>query len=244
MYCANLAPITKTLPYAVEEGRNPGVQPAMLASRRREAIHRACLYVLVDQRATSEAFALLVRALVDAGVGVLQLRAKQLDDRDLLARARLLRELTLHTDTLFIMNDRPDVTVLAEADGVHVGQDDLAVGDARRVVGPNCLIGVSTHSMAQARQAIRDGADYIGCGPTFPSTTKHFENFPGLDYLRAIRDLETPPAFAIGGIRSENLSSVLETGIRRVAMGGAVVSAADPAEQVLKLTSEIAEYSR
>ena len=187
---------------------------------------------------------MLVSALVDAGVDVLQLRAKRLDDRDILARARLLRELTRHTDTLFVVNDRPDLAVLAEADGVHVGQDDLAVGDARRIVGPDCLVGVSTHSTDQARQAIRDGADYIGCGPTFPSTTKDFENFPGLDYLRAIHNLETPPAFAIGGIRSDNLSSVLETGFRRFAIGGAVVNAPDPAEEVRKLRSELAAFSR
>jgi thiamine-phosphate pyrophosphorylase len=215
----------------------------MLSSRLREGIHRARLYVLVDQRSTEEAFSSLVRALVDAGAGVLQLRAKQLGDRDLLARARLLRQVTRRTDTLFIINDRPDLAVLAEADGVHVGQDDLAVEDARRIVGPDSLVGVSTHSLKQARRAIRDGADYIGCGPTFPSTTKHFEDFPGLDYLRALHDLQPPPAFAIGGIREDNLLSVLETGIRRVAIGGAVIDSQDPAEQVRKLTREIAAFS-
>ena len=95
-----------------------------------------------------------------------------------------LRELTRGTDTLFIMNDRPDLAALCHADGVHLGQEDLSVKDARAIVGPDALIGVSTHTIEQARQAVLDGANYIGVGPTFPSGTKQFEKFPGLDFLR------------------------------------------------------------
>src|SRR5690606_32363494 len=104
-------------------------------------------------------------------VHVLQLRDKRLQDRELLERARRLRELTESTATLFIMNDRPDLALLAGADGVHVGQEELSLSDARAIVGPRLLIGVSTHSLQQARAALADGADYIGVGPTFPSNT-------------------------------------------------------------------------
>ena len=102
--------------------------------------------------------------------------------------------------TLFIINDRPDLAALARADGVHVGQEELSVKDARSIVGPETLVGVSTHSIEQARQAVLDGANYIGVGPTFPSGTKQFEQFPGVELLRAVAAEIRLPAFAIGGI--------------------------------------------
>jgi thiamine-phosphate pyrophosphorylase len=130
------------------------------------------------------------------------------------------------------MNDRPDLAVLAQADGVHLGQEELSVKDARRIVGPEMLIGVSTHSIKQARQAVLDGANYIGVGPTFPSTTKNFETFPGLDLLRAVATEIRLPAFAIGGITLENLPQVLATGIQRVAMSGAITGIENPENSV------------
>ncbi len=112
---------------------------------------------------------------------------------------------------------------------MHVGQDELTVADCRAIVGPGRLIGVSTHSVAQARQAVRDGADYLGCGPIFPSPTKQFEDFPGLGFLRAVRPELQVPAFAIGGIDPANVAQVLETGFRRIAVSSAVTAASDPA---------------
>jgi len=194
-----------------------------------ELLQDARLYVLLDGRDSSDRFVQLVQALVDAGVDVLQLRDKRLPDRDLVERARVLRQLTRGTGTLFIVNDRPDIAVLSDADGVHVGQDELTVADCRALVGGTKLVGVSTHSLAQARQAVRDGADYIGCGPTFPSQTKAFEDFPGLEFLRAVQAEIPLPAFAIGGINGENIARVLETGFRRIAVSGAVTAATDPA---------------
>jgi len=126
------------------------------------------------------------------------------------------------------MNDRPDLAVLACADGVHVGQKELDVRDVRRIVGPNLLIGVSTHTIEQARQAVLDGANYIGCGPTFPSGTKYFDHFPGLDFLRQVAAEISLPAFAIGGITRENLADVLATGFTRVAVGGAMAMSSNP----------------
>jgi thiamine-phosphate pyrophosphorylase len=193
-----------------------------------ELLQDARLYVLLDGRDSSDSFAQLVQDLVEAGVDVLQLRDKQLPDRDLVARARMLRQLTRGSDTLFVVNDRPDIAVLSDADGVHVGQDELTVADCRTIVGSNRLVGVSTHSLGQARQAILDGADYIGCGPTFPSQTKAFEDFPGLDFLRAVQAEVHIPAFAIGGINRENLACVLEAGFYRVAVSGAVTTSTGP----------------
>ncbi|MCH5376696.1 MAG: thiamine phosphate synthase [Planctomycetes bacterium] len=186
------------------------------------------LYVLVDGQRDETEFERIVLQLVAAGVDVLQLRDKHLSDRQLIARARLLRRLTRDSATLFVVNDRPDLALLADADGVHVGQDELTVEDARRVIGCDRVVGVSTHSVEQARRAVLDGADYIGCGPTFSSQTKSFDRFTGLSLLRRVAGESPLPAFAIGGIDLENLPAVLETGIGRIAVSAAIVKSPDP----------------
>ena len=197
----------------------------------------ARLYVLVDGRHSEAEFAERAKSLVSAGVHIVQLRDKRLSDRQLLSRARRLREITRETKTLFIMNDRPDLAVLSRADGVHVGQDELTVGDARAIIGPKALIGVSTHSIEQARQAVLDGANYIGVGPTFPSATKQFYAFTGLDQIRQVAAEIALPAFAIGGIAHENLPQVQSAGINRIAVTAAVTEAADPAAAAAELIS-------
>lgn len=193
---------------------------------RSEQLQRARLYVLTSGGDSEADFVAKINQLLSAGVDVIQLRDKTLDDRTLLARAKTLASLARGTDTLFIMNDRPDLAALAHADGVHVGQEELPVAEVRKIVGPDLLIGVSTHNIEQARQAVRDGADYLGCGPTFPSTTKSFDHFPGLAFLRQIAAEIKLPAFAIGGIGLENVGEVLATGIKRVAVRGAASAAA------------------
>jgi thiamine-phosphate pyrophosphorylase len=223
--------------------------------------------VLIDGRGSEAEFAALVREFVAAGVGILQLRDKSLPVRELVERARLLvqsvRDLGASSSPdqawsglaganaprrspLAIINDRPAVAAAVDADGVHVGQDDFTVKDARAVVGPRKLIGVSTHSLEQARQAVLDGANYIGVGPTFPSTTKKFDAFPGLELLRAVAAEIRLPAFAIGGINADNVADVAATGFTRVAVSGAVTSAASAstaAQRLLALLSPSAVVS-
>jgi thiamine-phosphate pyrophosphorylase len=206
----------------------------------RERLADATLCVLVDAGESAAAFEKLVRTLVDAGVGMIQLRAKQLDDRDLVARARLLRDITRGSSSLAIINDRADVAAIASADGVHLGQEDLSVKDARAILGPRPLIGVSTHNIAQARRAVVDGANYLGAGPTFASPTKAFDNFAGLDYLRAVAAEIRLPTFAIGGITADNLPEVLAAGITRIAVSSAITAAPDPALVAQKLLSILA----
>lgn len=199
-----------------------------LARRSRERLDAARLYVLLDGRATLEEFGRLAGELVRAGVDVLQLRDKRLDDRTLLERARRLREITQDTDTLFAVNDRPDVALLARADAVHVGQEELPLKDVRALVGPEMLVGVSVHNIDQARAAVLDGADYLGVGPTFASATKTFDDYPGPDLLRAVASEISLPSFAIGGIDRDHLPEVLATGIRRIAVSAAIVESPDP----------------
>lgn len=186
------------------------------------------LYVIVSCGATADEFEQLLQQLIDGGVGAIQLRDKQATDRVLAARARILVEMTRPRGVLSIVNDRPDIAAVAHSDGVHVGQDELTVKDARTIVGPRALVGVSTHSLDQARQAVLDGASYIGVGPTFPSDTKWFDSFPGLDYVRQVAEEIQLPAFCIGGITLENVSRVLAAGGRRIAVSKAISAAENP----------------
>lgn len=187
-----------------------------------------------------------VRALIDAGAGMIQLRDKNLYDRELLSHARKLREIC-HSpmaeakgpSCLLIINDRADIAAAAGADGVHLGQDDLSVKVAREILGPRKIIGVSTHSIEQARQAVLDGANYIGVGPTFPSTTKEFDAFPGTAFLKQVAEEISLPAFAIGGITLENLDEVLAMGIKRVAVSGAIAKADKPGEVARALATQL-----
>jgi thiamine-phosphate pyrophosphorylase len=166
---------------------------------------------------------------------MIQLRDKSLDDREVAERARLLVKLTRGRRTLSVINDRAVIAAAVHADGVHVGQEDLSVKDARAIVGTRMLIGVSTHNIAQARAAVLDGADYLGAGPTFLSRTKSFGAFAGLGYLREVSAEMRLPTFAIGGITAGNLRDVIESGVTRVAVSGAVVDAADPADAAREL---------
>ncbi|WP_233198760.1 MULTISPECIES: thiamine phosphate synthase [Pirellulaceae] len=193
------------------------------------------IYVLTDGWADGQLFDTFVAQLVEAEVEVIQLRDKNLDDRTLLVRAELLRKRTAGTTTKMILNDRADLAKVSGADGVHVGQEELTVSQARSVLGIGKLVGVSTHSIDQARQAVRDGADYIGIGPTFPSGTKTFDAFPGVDLLREVAGEITLPGFAIGGIDLGNVAKVSAAGIRRVAVSGCVSKADDPGMVVRQL---------
>jgi thiamine-phosphate pyrophosphorylase len=197
------------------------------------------LHVLVDGGPNETAFGKLVGELVDAGVDVIQLRDKRHSDQELTARGRLLVQCTQHAKSrsLAIINDRPDVAAAVDADGVQLGQEDMSVKDARAILGPRKLIGVSTHSIDQARSAVLAGANYIGVGPTFPSQTKAFDAFPGLDLVRQVTAEIRLPAFAIGGISLENLSDVQTAGATRIAVSSAIAAASSPADAVRRFKS-------
>lgn len=200
-----------------------------LTSESLVRLERSRLYVLLDGQASLSDFRRLVESLVGVGTHLIQLRDKNLSDRDLIQLARVMCEVTRESETIIVINDRPDIARLSHADGVHVGQDDLSVKDVRAVVGPRMLIGVSTHSAPQARQAVLDGASYLGIGPTYPSETKTFNEFPGLKTIREVASQIRLPAFALGGITVERLAEVREAGLDRVAVGTAIAKADDPA---------------
>lgn len=212
----------------------------VLGAGARQRLSAARLYLLVSADQCATGLERTVREAIAGGVRVVQLREKGLDDRDLLARARQVRLWTREAGALFILNDRPDLARLAEADGVHLGQEDLPVKEARRVLGPDALLGVSTHDLGQLRQAVLDGASYVGVGPTFPSGTKAFRDLAGLAFVRAASAATTLPAFVIGGINRDTIADAVAAGARRVAVSQAICAAADPRAAAAELLRALA----
>jgi thiamine-phosphate pyrophosphorylase len=200
----------------------------LLGAEARERLSAAWLYVLVTGSLCTLGLERTVRAAADGGADVIQLREKHLRDRELLQRAYQVRQWTRQAGVLFIVNDRPDIARLVEADGVHLGQDELPVREARRVLGPGTLVGVSTHDVEQVRRAVLEGASYIGVGPTFRSGTKEFADFAGLEFVRRAVAETTLPAFVIGGVHLGNVGEVLAAGGRRVAVCQAVCCSEAP----------------
>lgn len=182
----------------------------------------------------------VVRACVDAGVDCLQLREKQLPGGELVRRARDLLELARPRGVSVVLNDRPDAALVAGVDGVHLGQHDLPCRDVRRWVGSALIVGVSTSKIDQARAALRDGADYCGLGPMFPSTTApDKDRLAGPAYLRAYLDAVPLPHLAIGGVTPDNLDQLVEAGARGVAVSAAVCGAKDPGRAAAALLAAL-----
>lgn len=175
---------------------------------------------------------------VEGGADCLQLREKTLGDGELLSRARRLVAIARAGGAAAIINDRADIALLAGADGVHVGQDDLPPDQVRRLAGARLLVGVSTDRIERARAAIHAGADYCGLGPVFPSTTKPTERLAGVEYVREyLRDPACAgrPHLAIGGITRDRLPELAEAGCRGVAVSATVCGSADPGGACVEL---------
>lgn len=209
----------------------------MTAVSAHHSLADACLMVLVGGLPTLGDLTWIVGEALEGGADVIQLREKGIPDRELLSRAREVRILTAQAGARFILNDRPDLARLAGADGVHVGQEDLAIRDVRRIVGPSALIGLSTHNPTQLSGAILSGASYLGVGPVFPSFTKEFQEpeLAGLLYVQQAAETTNLPWFAIGGITERNVSRVIEAGASRIAVSSAVVRAEKPRAATARL---------
>jgi thiamine-phosphate pyrophosphorylase len=177
----------------------------------------------------------VANAVIDGGGDCIQLREKSLEGGDLLDRASWLTEKCHTAGVSVIINDRPDIAILAGADGVHLGQGDLPCKEVRKLAGRQLLIGMSTSQIEQAQQAYADGADYCGIGPMFPTTTKHKPVIVGPDYLRVYRKWDKLPHLAIGGITPENLPTLIEAGVEGIAVSSVVCSSDAPNLVVKKL---------
>jgi thiamine-phosphate pyrophosphorylase len=196
------------------------------------------LYVIVDAQVLSARAIALVdfaHALRSAGVVLVQYRDKAGSPQEVLRAGKTLREIFSGSNAKLIMNDRPDLAVLAEFDGVHVGQDDLSPEDARAVVGPHRIVGVSTHNDEQVSMADTSNADYIAIGPVFATATKQNPDpVVGLDGIRRAHALTRKPLVAIGGITRENARSVIDAGADSVAVISALALPGNHAEQVAR----------
>jgi len=188
-------------------------------------------YAMVDPAGGHEPVE-LARMLLDAGARILQLRLKQAGGRDWLVAARSISRMCRERGALFIVNDRADIALLSEADGVHLGQTDLPLDAGRRVMGHQRVIGISTHTVEQALAAESGGADYIGFGAIYPGGLKQTARGRGLDELRAVRAAVKIPIVAIGGITEATVPEVLAAGANACAIVSDVVKAPDLAAKV------------
>lgn len=198
------------------------------------------LYLVTDRRQVGEKN--LLRAVEDAlkgGVRSVQLREKDLRTRELLKLAYEMRELTLHYDSRLFINDRVDIAIAVDADGVHLGQKSIPPYAVRRFAA-GLIIGVSTHSVEEALRAERDGADFVTLGPVYHTPSKAGMGEPlGLEALRGVVKEVSVPVFAIGGVKCENLREVIETGAAGVAMISGILAARDIKATTLKCFREM-----
>ena len=206
---------------------------------RRERLERARLYFVTDLQPGLEE---LLAAALSGGVDMVQLRDKRAPDAELVNAAALFRRLCDEHAALFWLNDRPDLAVACGADGVHVGQDDMPVAEARAAVGPDVLVGLSTHSPVQFDAAVAGGvADQLSVGPVWETPTKEGRPAAGLSYVaHAARTAGAPPWFAIGGIDAGNVREVIEAGAQRIVVVRAIRDAADPGAAAAALRAEVA----
>jgi thiamine-phosphate pyrophosphorylase len=205
-----------------------------VGGRRRDRLARAHLYVVTDTRPERRDLERFLDVILNAGVDIVQLREKEAEGADLVRWAEVFREAASRHDALFVVNDRPDVAVAAGADGVHLGQGDLSPELTRRLVGPDLIVGLSTHGEDQ-RQAASSHADYVSVGPIYQTPTKPGRPAVGLDPLRAAARDERRPWFAIGGIDAHILPQVTAAGATRIVVVRAVTDAPDPGEAVRAL---------
>jgi thiamine-phosphate pyrophosphorylase len=187
------------------------------------------LYVILDPDVAPVPLPHLAETLAAAGVELMQLRDKRSSPARIHIKATELAAILAPRGVRFILNDRPDIASMCGADGVHVGQEDLPVEDARRICGSPKWVGVSTHNLQQLRDADRTSADYIAVGPIFPTGTKENPDpVVGIEFLRAAREMTRKPLVAIGGITLESSAEVFRAGADSVAIIRDLLAAPDP----------------
>jgi thiamine-phosphate pyrophosphorylase len=186
------------------------------------------LYLITDRKQTKLALPEAVRLALLGGGGAIQLREKDLPVRELLDLAAKLREIANEFGARLLINDRVDVAVAVDADGVHLGRQSMPPEPVRKIIGKDKLIGVSTHNLAEARAAEAGGADFITLGPVFFAKSKAGLGRPvGLEYLKSVKESVQIPVFALGGVNSGNIDQVMSCGADGVSMISAVFASAD-----------------
>ncbi|MDK9331046.1 thiamine phosphate synthase [Propionibacterium freudenreichii] len=215
-----------------------------MTSRNRQwrlgRLGRSRLYLCTDSRGSLDDFAAFVEAAYAGGVDIIQLRDKHIDALSELRFLSVLSDAALRHDALFAVNDRADIAAVSDADIVHVGQDDLPVAETRQVVGREVLIGRSTHSVDQAREARLADTDYYCIGPVWATPTKQGRPEVGVDAVRAVaQQADDKPWFGIGGVNAQNLAQVTDAGATRIVVVRALTGADDPAAAARELLARL-----
>ena len=202
--------------------------PESAGPLRRERLRTARLYFVCDARPRGEDPEALLRAALSGGVDIVQLREKELGRAEIVRAAATFRRICDTYSALFIVNDDPDLARACDADGVHVGQDDASAEEARELLGPDAIIGLSTHSEEQIAAVGERPVDHISVGPIWETPTKAGRPAVGLDLISYAAEHATHPFFAIGGIDASNAQQVVEAGAARLCVVRAIRDAADP----------------
>lgn len=197
------------------------------------------LYLIADFSCGEEA----IRQSLETGVDYIQLREKDITSAEYLRRARRLREMTADFDTKLIINDRLDIAMLCDADGVHLGQSDVPVQDARMLLGKGKIIGVTAKTVEQAEQAMANGADYLGSGAWFPTETKKDAVLLSEEVYRAILKAAPIPNVAVGGITAQNCIRPLGCGATGLAISAGILKAKSPAKELRNIRKYLEEFS-
>jgi thiamine-phosphate pyrophosphorylase len=206
----------------------------------RARFEAARVYLVTDGRGGGEALHEFLEEVLEGGVDVVQLREKELEAAPLLDLATVFRNTCDRFGVPFIVNDRADLALAALADGVHLGQDDLPVSTARHILGPDAVIGRSTHDARQLRAALQEDVDYVAVGPVYETPTKPGRSAAGIDLVRLATAEAALPWFAIGGIDAGNIGTIRAAGASRVVVVRAVTGAADAAQAVRALREGLA----
>jgi thiamine-phosphate pyrophosphorylase len=206
---------------------------------RRDLLPGVTVYLIADAKPRYGPIEKFLADVIDAGVGMVQLRDRSLDDARLLAMARTFATVCRDRGALFVVNDRIDIALLSGADGVHVGQDDIDPDELRALAGPDFLIGRSTHTAAEIDRAALEAADYLGVGPIHETPTKPGRAAVGLDLVRYAAAHAGKPYFPIGGIDAGNAAEVRAAGATAVSVFRCVTQAEDPAAIVRGLIASM-----
>ena len=201
------------------------------------------MYVIISSGLAKKPVLETLQEVIQGGADAVQLREKTMSDGEFLALAKEFRRITSQSKILFIVNDRAGIAKKVDADGLHIGQSDLTIHCARKIIGYDRILGVSTHTIVQARKAQLEGADYISVGPLFPTITKDYEPPVGLGYLKEVKREITIPFVVIGAINRENLNEILLAGGLRVAICSAIICSNDILQTTRSFKAQIANHS-
>lgn len=204
-------------------------------------LESSLLYLVTDRTGfkNEEKFLNTIALAIKGGVKILQLREKNTPTNEFISLAKIVKEICSHHDCIFIINDRVDIALAVNADGVHLGQEDMDLITARKILGDQVIIGNSTHKPEDALNAIKNGADYIGVGPVFATPTKPNRQAVGLEYVKWASENINIPFFAIGGINNDNINTVIESGAKQVAVVRALMKSENPEKDANKMLNQL-----